>query len=258
MDTTTTSRPGSLPGPVGDAWQRLARPTGDPATFDPAAVDGLPAPVGRWLTHVITPGTPLRRTLLLAMHGEIRIGSWRPFTARQVIGPDGFVWAAETGGLLRVRGFDRYTDGEGEMRWRLLGLVPVMSATGPDITRSAAGRHAAEALTLVPAAALAPEVVWRGLDEHRATGAVTHRGFDHEITIEVDDEGVLRSVALPRWGNPDKGPHREHVFGVLLDGERDVGGQRLPAGLRAGWWLGSDRWDEGEFFRCSIDAAELV
>lgn len=37
------------------------------------------------------------------------------------------------------------------MRWRLFGLVPVMTAARPDITRNACGRLAGE-ITLIPTA----------------------------------------------------------------------------------------------------------
>ncbi len=89
--------------------------------------------------------------MLLAMHGEIRAGRWQLFSAVQVLAsPRGFVWAATAGRRpLRIRGFDRYSRSTGEMRWRLGGAVPVMSAAGDDITRSAAGRLASE-LVLVP------------------------------------------------------------------------------------------------------------
>jgi hypothetical protein len=78
----------------------------------------------------------------------------------------------------------------------------------------------------------------------------------HHVTVEVDDHGSLRAVTLPRWGNPDKGAYREHTFGVIVEDEATFGDYTMPS-IRAGWWLGSDRWDEGEFFRCTIDHAEL-
>jgi hypothetical protein len=100
------------------------------------------------------PSHPVRRwsSVQLTMRGHIRLGSsWRPFTAQQVLAPSGFIWAAtaRVAGL-PVTGFDRYSFGTGQMRWRLLGLVPVMTASGPDVTRSAAGRLAGEATCWLP------------------------------------------------------------------------------------------------------------
>ena len=49
-------------------------------TFDPAAIMGLPEPARRWLGHAIAPGTPLWSSVELTMHGQIKLGRWRPFT----------------------------------------------------------------------------------------------------------------------------------------------------------------------------------
>lgn len=67
-----------------------------------------------------------RDRVRLRMHGEIRLGSWRAFRARQVtVAGRGMVWEASVRMMgLTVRGYDRLLDGRGEMLWKLLGLVP--------------------------------------------------------------------------------------------------------------------------------------
>src|SRR5437868_9437446 len=125
----------------------------DAEIFDSAATMGLPEPARRWLSHAIAPGTPLWGSVELTMHGRIKLGRWRPFTARQVLSPPaGYTWAA-TARLagLPVTGYDRLSSGAGEMRWRLLRLFPVLTTAGPDITRSAYGRMAGE-IALIPTA----------------------------------------------------------------------------------------------------------
>jgi hypothetical protein len=258
--TTTTAR-GWLRGPVLQDWEALARPTGHPGTFDPAGVDDLPAPVGRWLRRTIAPGAPLRRSVELTMHGEIRIGRWVPFVAAQVLSAgSGYVWAAEAGRWpLSIRGYDRFSDGTGEMRWRLLGLLPVMSARDADVTRSAAGRLAGETM-LLPAAALDPALTWRPVDDLRATADVDAGGYVHHVTVTVDDEGRLRSVSLPRWGDPDRSGYAERSFVVDFDGEDTFDGYTVPIGVQAGWDSGSPgaaAGDGGVFFRATIDGANF-
>ncbi len=260
--------PRQLPQSVRDTWAHLggapARRT-EVARFDPSALDGLPTAVRRWLRHALEPGAPLATTALLRMHGEIKVSRWMPFTARQVLAPDGFIWAAVAGGFpMRISGFDRWSDGTGQMRWKLLGVVPVMTADGPDTDRSAAGRLAGETM-LVPAGALGENVDWHGDDGEpddgstgRATATVHAGGFTHRVTVEVDHDGALRSVSLPRWGDPDGEGHREEIFGVAMDGSLRVGGQVLPTELRASWWFGSDRQADGEFFRATLDSVQLI
>ncbi|HEX2127078.1 MAG TPA: DUF6544 family protein, partial [Thermoleophilaceae bacterium] len=97
--TARRLRPSGLPRGLTEQaradWVALAQPTATLEPFGPAAVAGLPERVRRWLTHAITLGTPLRSSVELRMHGEIRLGAWRPFTAVQRQTPgDGFVWAA--------------------------------------------------------------------------------------------------------------------------------------------------------------------
>jgi len=134
-------------------WAELCAPTRHPAVFDPAMVAGLPEPVRRYLTHAVAPGTPLWQSVQVSMVGHIKIGAWRPFTATQVVAqPRGYIWAANARLFgIPVMGYDRLSGGSGEMRWRLLDLVPVVSTDGPDMARSAAGRLASE-IALIPTA----------------------------------------------------------------------------------------------------------
>jgi len=121
-------------------------------------VSTLPQPAQRLLLHATEPGVPLWRSAQLQMRGEIRLGRWRRFTARQVLTPAvGLVWAATARFFgLPVSGYDRYSPGTGEMRWRLARVIPVLTATGPDVTRSAAGRLAAGAMFVPATFDLAP------------------------------------------------------------------------------------------------------
>ena len=240
-------------------WAALGRST-PVRRFHPADADDLPEPVRRWLAHAIAPGTALRTTVELHMHGEIRLGAWRPFTAvqRLAVG-DGFVWAA-TARLLGVPvvGFDRYTREAGEMRWRVLGLVPVMSADGDDVTRSAAGRHAGELLLAAPAAGLDPRVRWRAVDANVAIARICVGRDSHEVRLGVGQDGRLTEIAMRRWGNPDGDGFGDHAFGASLDGEVCFGGFTIPRHVTAGWHYGTDRWTDGQFIRYTIDDARYA
>ncbi|MFV0633757.1 DUF6544 family protein [Demequina sp.] len=216
-------------------------------------VDTLPVPVKRWISHSVPSEVPLSTTASIGSHGRIRVGAWRPYTARQVIAAGvGFVWSARARiGPVAVTGFDRYTRAEGQMRWRLGGVIPVVAASDADVTRSAAGRLASE-LVLTPAAALHPAVAWAPVDEHRAIAHIHIDGTAHGVEIDVDQDGLLRTVRVPRWGNPDRGAFAMHNFVVRCEGVRDGDGFRLPARMEAGWNL-----DQGgePFIEMEIDSA---
>lgn len=235
---------------VGEDWAGLASPTADPTPFCPDTLAALPEPARRYLTHVLAPGTPLWQSVEVSMVGQLRLRGWWPFTATQIVSPTGYIWAADT----RVRGlpltgYDRYTRGTGEMRWRLLNVVPVMSATGPDVARSAAGRLASE-IALLPTAYRGARWSAGGPDTALATWGAAEE--QQQVALHLGADGRLLDVLMERWGNPDGEPYGRYPFGATFGGERTDGGVTLPSTVRAGWWWGTDRQAEGEFFRMEI------
>jgi hypothetical protein len=224
--------------------------------FDISRLATVPEPARRYLEHAIAPGTPLATAVRLRMHGEIKLGRWCPFRAEQVIHADrGFVWAATVPlfGIPLIRGFDRLEEGVGEMRWTLFGIVPVMTASGPDITRGAVGRLQAESIWL-PSVLVRDDVRWTATDPDHAAALFKQR--PQPVEFSIDEYGRLRSVQMQRWSNPDGGAFRLVDFGGMLEDERTFDGYTIPARVRVGWFFGSPRFEvEGEFFRATIEQA---
>jgi hypothetical protein len=248
---------GRVPGEarrVRAAWLGLASPPAPEQVFSTELVAALPEPARRWLTHAIPVGTPLYASAQVTMHGEIRLGTWRRFRAHQVVAPhSGYIWAA-TAWLagLPVRGFDRFSTGSGEMRWRLLGLIPVVTATGADVTRSAAGRLVSE-IVLAPTGFQA--ATWlQGRSADHVVGTWSLAGEDESVELHIGPGGQVLSVLVSRWGNPTGEPFGRYPFGCTVHSERAFHGVTIPHTVSAGWWWGTDRYTEGEFFRATITA----
>ncbi len=237
---------------------RLAYPPA-PGSFAEAELEGLPDPVRRYLGAAIAPGTPLAAAARFRMRGSIKLGQrWVRFRARQIETPHhGFVWAARAGGI--IVGSDRYADGQGAMNWRVLGLVRVMHADGPDVSRSAAGRVGAEAVW-VPTALLARfGVTWSATDPHCITANYRLDDAEIELHYTLGDDAQVQSVVFERWGDPDSsGIWGHHPFGFEATGYSTFDGVTIPSAGRAGWFYGTDRWNEGEFFRFEITDFHLV
>lgn len=197
---------------LGLAFAYLAYPGGDGVGLRDAHVERL------WGGQ----GPALR----LRMRGEIRLGkAWYPFRAEQVLtGRDEFVWAATVSMWgLPIVGRDEYVGGEGAMRWKLFGLIPVAVAEGADVSKSAMGRMKAE------------QAIW----------------------LEAKREVAERQMQFWRWGNPEGKEFREEVFGVLFEETRSFGAYTIPSKIRAGWYFGTPKFEtEGEFFRATVEGAE--
>lgn len=244
------------PPSLDELWSAAPPP---PALFHPALTDGLPAPARRWLLSALEPGCPLYQSARVQMTGEIKLsGRWLPLTAEQVLRWDrGFVWRARVRmSGLPVTGFDALLDGEGAMRWKMLGIVPVMSADGADISRSAAGRMHAEACWM-PTVFLGGDVRWEAIDDRSAAAVITAHGEPSRLQIEVDERGALCSIREQRWGEPLGGPPRYESFGGFCEQPRRYGPVTVASRYRVGWFMDEARFASlGEFFRCTLDAVE--
>ena len=224
--------------------------------FDPAQVSGLPEGVRLYLEHAIAAGTPLASAVRLRMHGEIKLKGWHPFTAEQVIlWNRGMIWRATVRMFgMPIRGGDFFLDGQGAMRWKLFGILPVVNAAGPDISRSAAGRVNIESIWL-PSVLCGEGVSWGGSGSRLHARFKAH-GEDAGIDYTVNTNGGLETVSMARWGNPEGCEFHYVQCGGFAEEEGTFAGYTIPVRMRVGWHFGTDRFEqEGEFFRVTIDDA---
>jgi hypothetical protein len=158
-----------------------------------------------------------------------------------------------------IEGYDRSIDGHGEMQWKLARLVTVASGSGPDVSRSAAGREAGEAFWLPTSLLPRFGVDWSSTDAGRAVARVPTSTEAVDVQYEIDAVGHVRSVALPRWGDPEQsGTFGLHTFGGVMSEHTTFGGVTIPTKGAVGWHFGEPEWISGEFFRFEITDLELV
>jgi hypothetical protein len=230
--------------------------------FAPKMVAHLPEPARRYFLHAIEPGAPLARAARLEMTGQMRLGrdrAWLPLQAQQVLAPPaGFIWEADVGtGVTRFTGSDSYANGRGKMAFWLWDFVPIVRAGGPDVSRSARGRLAIESIW--NPASLLPQcgVTWTSLDDRSARATVTVDDEPIPLTLTIEPDGRLRSVAMERWGNlTTDGHHTDIPFGADVFAERTFGGYAVPSRLSVSWWYDTDR--SFDFFHALIAEATYL
>lgn len=244
----------------GQAWQDLARAEPTPIPHPHHQLDDVPEPARRFLTNALPPATTASGSTVLDMEGEIKLRRWMPFRACQILHPDhGFVWNATVGRFpLRFGGGDSYYRHHGSLEFHLLGLIPVVRASGYDIDRSAAGRLAAETAVWAPQALHpAAGATWHPIDDDRATVTRTVGDEPIDVTLTVDSDGHLQELAMQRWGDPEPGRFDLHPFGATITKTGTFDGVTIATDGTVGWHHGTDRQSDGEFFRFHITDAQL-
>jgi hypothetical protein len=117
------------------------------------------------------------------------------------------------------------------MRWKLFGIIPLVNAPGPDITRSAAGRIKIESIWLPPVLAR-DGVLWTKSDTGQPHARLSAHGEPAELDLTVDESGWLKSVNMPRWGNPHRRELQYVKSGGFADRERNFSGYTVPTRMR--------------------------
>lgn len=240
---------------IEDLWE--STPTSN-RPFDPELLSNLPHLARCYLEQAIAPGTLLASAVRLWMHGEIKLGQkWHSFKGEEVIDWNrGMIWRATTWmNGLPVLGCDRVVDGVGEAKWKMLGLFPVMQASGADITRSCVGRVQAESVWL-PSVLCNPDIIWTELSASQVQAIFTALGEPAKITLTVSNQGVLEQIKVDRWGSLEGEAFHYGDFGGIAEDSGTFDGYTIPTRLRIGWLFGSEQFEsDGEFFHCTIDKA---
>jgi len=102
-------------------------------------------------------------------------------------------------------------------------------------------------------------VTWNATDPHHITANYRLDDAEIELHYTLEDDARVRSVVFDRWGDPDgSGTWEHHPFGFEVSRYSTFDGVTIPSAGRAGWFYGTDRWSEGEFFRSEITDFHLV
>jgi hypothetical protein len=248
----------TAPPTLDDLWE-MPGGTAGAGSYSEESIRGLPEPVRRYFRHGMDAGAPLASSVRLKMHGQIRLKKWLPFEAEEVLNPHkGFAWKVKFRmGPLPCQGLDYYLDGSGGQVFKLFGFIPIFKSSGPDITRSGRGRVFGEAFWNPPSLLPPRPVSWEAVHDLHIAASWKLDDESGKLNLILQEDGRPCGITLERFGNPGGGAFDWHSFGGVIEAEKTFSGITIPTRLRAGWWYGSERFREGEFFRATIDDARF-
>jgi len=232
-----------------DLRQRLvARATApEPAIFSVAQLDGLPAPVARYLRAVLRDGQEVPRHVRIEWAGEFNMGRpgadrWVPFSATQdfVPGAPGFVWDARlrmAGLTINVR--DGFVADESSMLGKVLGLFTVVDRQGGDTLGVAAlQRYLGEAIWLPTALLPGQGVLWDAVDGQRASATIAGGGARATLEFRFGADDLVESVyAAARTYDDGRNPPSLRPWQARVLRYAPIDGVAVPAEAVVEWLL---------------------
>jgi hypothetical protein len=220
----------------------------------------LPDAVQRYLRVVGAVGQPKIHDVRARWTGRIRSGPddpWMPFTAQQhnFLGEPSrfFLMDARRSGL-PVAVYHAFQDDSASMRVRLLSMLPVAHASGPEFTRAETVTLFNDLVLLAPAALIDADVRWEPLGDGEARGHFTAGSHTVSAVLSFNQAGELVDfVSDDRLAaSPDGTELIPQGWSTPVGRYRDFGARRAAT-------RGEGRWHpvEGDFAYIELELVEL-
>ncbi len=171
-------------------------PDSNPVITD-ADIVSLPATVQRYLRYMGVVGRPRDWSLRMSFAGRFRLkldGPWAPiltwqYNTRLDLARI-FHMRLRAGRVVPVLGRDTYMRGHGRMLGKVLDLVTVMDASGPEFDVGELVTYLNDAILFAPSMLLGPGTVWSEVDEGSFDVSLTDHGRTVMARVFVDSVGV--------------------------------------------------------------------
>lgn len=223
------------------ATQALADVTPCPAVLDESDLADLPSPLAAYIRRSGALGQPRVISFHADIHGRIRSGpnaAWMPFTGEQLntYGPRPqriFLMDARRSGL-PVTVLHEFVDTTATMRVKLLSLITLVDASGPQMDRGETVTVFNDLVVMAPGAIVDAPATWTALDPSHVRGeftdgqqtvsAVLTFDADNDLINFVSDDRTAasangRTFTPRRWSTPLAGHRDTHGHRVLTVGE---------------------------------------
>ena len=177
--------------------------------FDARELDGLPAPVQRYLRAVLQDAQPIVTGVTVQHSGTFNMSAngerWMRFTSRQRVATrrPGFVWNACIRVVpgVQVVVHDAYVAGVGKLNASLLGLFTLAKLEGPgEIARGELVRYLAEAAWYPTALLPSQGVCWTAIDDRSAQAILTDGAVSLTAQFVFDAAGLIEAVRVEARG----------------------------------------------------------
>lgn len=234
--------------------------------YTAAAAMSLPSPVQRYLKRALVEGQPVERfgwvkqTALFkpAVDGKGDTAGWKQTTAEEFFAasPPAFVWAATIKMMpgLWMKGYDQYLEGDGRMQWRMDSVIPIVTASGPEVTVSSLLRYLSEVPFVIPGAFLPGfGITWEPVDDNSAQATITDSGITTTGVFNFNEQGEIVSFLTDDRYRTEGKKYVKSPWICKFEEWKEDAGRLVAVAGRACWELEPGK----EFCYCRLRSEEV-
>ncbi len=209
-------------------------------------VEGLPAPVKRYLNTVIPEDQPYAESVRLEQSGKFRIGGldspWSDMTATQhfTVAPPGFVWDAKIRmfPLMNVRVVDMYKSGEGSLNAKLLSTITVADQKPePEVNSGELMRYLAESVWFPTALLPDQGVMWTAVSDEEARATIEYGDTMASLIFHSNEQNLVDRVFSDQRYREVEGEFEPTSWTGFFSNYQEKNGMLIPLDGMVQWNL---------------------
>ena len=208
----------------------------------------LPAPVQRSLRLSGVVGKPVPNSVEARIDGRLRGSSksrWLRFKSTETfeVSRPGFVWSAamKVGPMTVGRAIDSLSARKGSMQVRLLGVIRVIDATGPEMDEASLMRWLNETM-FFPAVWATNVISWEPVDDMSAIGSVRTGPVKASGEFRFDEEGRFVDFHAGRYRSVGQG-YEMTPWSTPISSHAPLAGVLVPSAGAGVWHLDGDTFE---------------
>jgi len=226
-----------------------------PVLITDAHLTGLPEVLQRYLRYAgVVDKAPIS-TVRLTQQGVMKQQpgqKWMSMVAEQYFTtkPPAFLWhcTMRPFPLVWISATDRFTGGHGNMVIKLLSVITMGNAHGPEMDQGELQRYLAEMIWF-PTAWLSDAIEWQAIDIQSVKATI--RQQDVTAVLHVNEQGQLTHLTADRYMS-EHGHYRLEPWSVHVQQYYEVSGMWIPTKVEVTWHLAS-----GDFTWFRVEITEI-
>jgi hypothetical protein len=239
-----------------ELWQQSEQT--HPVLITEADVLRLPEAMQRYLRYAHVVGKEPIQTVRLKQRGFFRTQpgqKWLPMVAEEYFttNPFAFLWCGKIRlfPLISISAWDRFSDGHGSLRVKLLSLVPLAEVHGPEADQGELLRYLGEIIWF-PTAWLSDSIEWQAIDAQSVKVTIRQPSATVSAVLHVNEQGQMTHLTAERFMAEGKS-HRLERWSAQCQEYQEVSGMLIPTRVEVTWNLASGDFS---YFRGEITEIE--